>query len=434
MSTQVAPVARAASRPTLPQLVGFTVALVCLVVVGVGTAGWWAGWVREATVPPAQAHYPYNDFAEEMAATGLLFTPDRPRVYDLDLQIARQQAIWGPRLPAERVVFIRVPWTMFLLLPFLALPYAPAFLAFSACSLVLATIGFVAWARWMQAPPLVAATFVLAGLASFPLLRTLQLGQYSALTFAAVTAALLGLWRGREVGAGLSLLGATLKPHLIILLPLGLLAERRWRAILAAAAGLAGLVALSTVVLGPEWVGHYLTALSRAGFSEAVEQMQNWRGLFESTLGLRGPLLTTVLALALAATTGLVAWVWWPVWTAKPAPWPTPHSALRPPPINDLRWAITIIASLLFSPHFHFNDMLLWAIPAAIVLRRVYAPPGGRAFGPRARTVAFILLWVAYALPLVAFFAQALRPGLWFALLVLALLIARLRRETRYEV
>jgi hypothetical protein len=113
---------------------------------------------------------------------------------------------------------------------------------------------------------------------------------------------------------------------------------------------------------------------------------------------------------------------------------PTPPAARRPPPANDLRWAITIIASLLFSPHFHFNDMLLWAIPAAIVLRRVYAPPGGRAFGPRARTVAFILLWVAYALPLVAFFAQAARPGLWFALLVLALLIARLRRETRYEV
>jgi hypothetical protein len=67
------------------------------------------------------------------------------------------------------------------------------------------------------------------------------------------------------------------------------------------------------------------------------------------------------------------------------------------------------------------------------VLRRVYAPPGGRAFGPRARTVAFILLWVAYALPLVAFFAQAVRPGLWFALLVLALLIARLRFETRTE-
>jgi hypothetical protein len=324
---------------------------------------------------------------------------------------------------------------MFLLLPFLALPYAVAFLAFSACSLVLAGIAFAAWARWMQAPPLVGATFVLAGLASFPLLRTLQLGQYSALTFAAVTAALLGLWRGREVGAGLSLLGATLKPHLIILLPLGLLAERRWRAILAAAAGLAGLAAISTVVLGPEWLGRYLTALSRAGFSEAVEQMQNWRGLFESTLGLRGPLLTTALALALAATTGLVAWVWWPVWIARLSPSPsyTPQSAIRTPQSDDLRWAITIIASLLFSPHFHFNDMLLWAIPAAIVLRRVYAPPGGRAFGPRARTVAFIVLWVAYALPLVAFFAQALRPGLWFALLVLALLIARLRFETRTE-
>jgi hypothetical protein len=43
--------------------------------------------------------------------------------------------------------------------------------------------------------------------------------------------------------------------------------------------------------------------------------------------------------------------------------------------------------------------------------------------------MAFILLWLAYAIPAVSFFAQSWRPGLWFALLVLALLIARLRRE-----
>ena len=270
---------------------------------------------------------------------------------------------------------------------------------------------------------------MLAGLASFPLLRTLQLGQYSAITFAAVTAALLALWRGQEIGAGLALLGATLKPHLIVLLPLGLLAERRWRAIGAGAAGLLVLAALSTLVLGPQWPGAYLHLLGLSGFTEGVEQMQNWRGLFESTLGLTGPLLTVLMTLALAATAALIAWVWWPVWTQKQQAAATPPAARRPLPSNDLRWAVTIIASLLFSPHYHFNDMLLWAIPAAIILRRLYAPPPDGAFSPRERTVAFILLWLAYAIPAISFFAQAWRPGLWFALLVLALLIARLRRE-----
>jgi hypothetical protein len=430
VTTQAAPAVIAASRPTLPQLVGLGVVLVCLLIVGVGTADWWAGWGREATVPPDRAHYPYNDFAEEMAATSLLVTPERLRIYDLNVQTARQQAIWGPRLPAAVLPFVRVPWTLFLLLPLLALPYAVAFLVFSACSLLLALAAFVAWARWAQSPPLVGATFVLAGLASFPLLRTLQLGQYSAITFAAVTAALLALWRGQPARAGLVLLGATVKPHLIVLLPLGLLAERRWRAIMAGAAGLLALALLSTLVFGATWPGDYLTILrGDLGTLEAVEQKQNWRGLFESTLALRGPLLTALMALALAGTTALVAWVWWPVWTRKMRSAASPPSTIASPQSDDLRWAVTVIASLLFSPHYHFNDMLLWAIPAAIVLRRLYAPPPGGALNPRARTVAFILLWLAYALPAVAFFAQAARPGLWFALLVLALLIARIRRE-----
>jgi hypothetical protein len=430
MTTQASAAALPVPRPTLPQWVGLGVVLAWLLVVVAGTGGWWATWVREANLPPDRATYPYNDFSEELAATDLLFTPDRLRIYDLDVQIAHQQAVWGPRLPAERVLFIRVPWTLFLLLPFALLPYAVAFLAFAALSVVLTAGALGAWARWMRAPPLVGVTFVLAGLASFPLLRTLQLGQYSAITFAAVTAALLALWRGQEIGAGLALLGATLKPHLIILLPLGLLAERRWRAIGAGAAGLLVLAALSTLVLGLQWPGAYLHLLGLSGFTEGVEQMQNWRGLFESTLGLSGPVLTILMALALAATAALVVWVWWPVWRATPPSTNIPPSALAPPHSNDLRWAITIMASLLFSPHYHFNDMLLWAIPAAIILRRVYAPPGDAAFSPRERTVAFILLWLAYIMPAVSFFAQTWRPGLWFALLVLALLIARLRRET----
>lgn len=52
------------------------------------------------------------------------------------------------------------------------------------------------------------------------------------------------------------------------------------------------------------------------------------------------------------------------------------------------------------------------------------------AFAPRERRAAFSLLWLAYGMPILSFFAQALRPGLWFALLVIALLIVRLRRET----
>ena len=345
-------------------------------------------------------------------------------------QIAHQQAVWGPRLPAERVLFIRVPWTLFLLLPFCAAALCGRLPRLRRALGRVDVAALAAWARWMRVPPLVGATFVLAGLASFPLLRTLQLGQYSAITFAAVTAALLALWRGQEIGAGLALLGATLKPHLIVLLPLGLLGERRWRAIGAGAAGLLVLAALSTLVLGPQWPGAYLHLLGLSGFTEGVEQMQNWRGLFESTLGLTGPLLTVLMGLALAATTAFVVWVWWPVWTQKQQAADT-----CPPP--STRSPRTIYAGRSRSSPRSCSARTTTSTtccsgpspPRSSCAASMPRRRAGRS-APRERTVAFILLWLAYAIPAVSFFAQAWRPGLWFALLALALLIARLRRET----
>jgi hypothetical protein len=392
----------------------------------------------DAQMPPAQAHYPYNDFAEEIAAASLSVSSDRAHLYDIGVQLDHQRAIWGPRYPAVGLPFPRVPWIALALAPLLLLPHAVAFLLFTALSVLAALVALVALARWAHLPPLVGVTFVVAGLGSFSLLRTVLLGQYSAFALFSLTAGLLLLWRGYPGWAGLALvIQASVKPNVLVLVVLALLLQRCWRT-LASLAGAGGVLALlSAVWFGPQVVITYPLLLRDFGFSEAVEQMQNWRGLFESTLALQGSALSALMALALLGMAAIVVWVWWPLQRAEDSGgnaepgrglprrwawrtgWPSP----------DLRWALTIFASMLFSTHLHFNDLLLWAVPAAIVLRRIYAPLPGGAFSAGERAGALAMIWIGYFVPLVAFFTQAWRPGLWFALAAMALLAWRIQRE-----
>jgi hypothetical protein len=401
--------------------VGVTGLMLALVVWG--NVPWLRLWLNDLTTPPLTAHYPYNDFAAEATAVRLLDTPQRAHLFDAATQLAWQEQVWGARLPVMlREPFVRVPWSALYLWPFAELPYAVGFLLLCAVSVAATAAAFGIWARWARLPPVAAAAFVCAGLGSLPLLRTLVLGQHSAVMLLALTASVLWSLQGRDARAGVALAAATLKPHLIILVPLAWLLQRRWRALAAGAASLLALTALSAVVLGPQALVDFVTIQSAFDQyfpgAEAVEQMQNWRGLLESTLGWQGGGEQMVEGVLLLLTATVVVWAWWP-------------GGARPRRAVDLRWALTILASLLFAYHLHLNDLLAWAIPAGIGLRRVYAPPEGAALSPRARQVTLALVWGAWVVPWLAFFAEGARPGLWFMLIAGAALAAQIAREQR---
>jgi hypothetical protein len=404
------------------QMMALTVAGLALALVVWGSLPWLNRWLSDLTTPPLTAHYPYNDFGGEATVVRLLDTPQRARLFDPATQLAWQTEVWGARLPALRVPFVRVPWSALLLWPFAEAPHAVGFLLLCALSVAAAAAAFGIWARWARLPPVVAAAFVCAGLGSLPLLRTVILGQYSALMLLALTASVLWSLQGRDARAGVALAVTTLKPQLIFLVPLAWLLQRRWRALVAGAASLLALTGLSAAVLGPQALLDFVRIQS--GFeayfpgAEAVPQMQNWRGLLESTLGWRGAGESMVEGVLLLLTAMVVVWAWWPG---------GPHTRRS----ADLRWALTVLASLLFNYHLHLNDLLAWAIPAAIGLRRVYAPPEGAALSPRARRVTLVLVWGAWVVPWLAFFAEGARPGLWFMLLAGAALAAQIAREQR---
>jgi hypothetical protein len=410
-------------RATVLQWLGLGAAGLMLALVVWGTAPWLRLWLNDLTTPPLTAHYPYNDFAAEGTAVRLLDTPQRAHLFDAATQLAWQEQVWGARLPVElREPFVRVPWSALYLWPFAEPPYAVGFLLLCVVSVAAAGAAFTIWARWAGLPPVAAAAFVCAGLGSLPLLRTVVLGQHSAVMLLALTASVIWSLEGRDARAGVALAAATLKPHLIILMPLAWLLQRRWRALAAGAASLLALTALSAVILGPQSLIDFVRIQSAFEQyfpgAEAVEQMQNWRGLLESTLGWQGVGEQMVEGVLLLLTAAVVVWAW------RPADAQSRRAV-------ELRWALTVLASLLFAYHLHLNDLLAWAIPAGIGLRRVYAPPEGAALPPRARQVTLALVWGAWVVPWLAFFAEGARPGLWFMLLVGACLVAQIRREDR---
>lgn len=128
--------------------------------------------------------------------------------------------------------------------PFGALPYIIALTAWSLLTLGLFTFAARPWLREAELP--LWTVLLLPGT-----INNLASGHFGALIGAL---ALIG-WRNaaaRPLASGAAFALMTVKPHLGVLVPLGLAVYGRWRVILIAAIGTTLLVAGSTFLLGPQ--------------------------------------------------------------------------------------------------------------------------------------------------------------------------------------
>ncbi|HEV7385318.1 MAG TPA: glycosyltransferase family 87 protein, partial [Phenylobacterium sp.] len=147
--------------------------------------------------------------------------------------------------------FIYPPSALFLFVPFAIAPY---WLSYGLW--VLATGGLFLWAGrkagspwWlMLAPPVVLVMFC---------------GQVTLLIGGLVTGGLVLLPRRPVLAGVLFGVAAAVKPQLLVLVPIALLAEGRWRTLAAAAATGVGLVAASVMIWGVEPWFAWLSALHR---------------------------------------------------------------------------------------------------------------------------------------------------------------------------
>jgi len=318
-----------------------------------------------------------SDFTAFYSGWAIARDGQTDRLYDFDLQRSYQEQILGGHRMADGLLpYVNPPHATLVFLPLARLPFVAAYRVWTAVEL-----GMLLAALWLLSDlargwePRERLLLLAAFLAFPPLLAALVRQTFSLFGLVALLLLRRGLRSGRPGLAGAALALGSLKPQLVLLPGLALLAARRWRAFAAAALLCGGLAALATAALGWRCWPDFLQALQRLSgyfgvYGVAPGTMYNLRGTLALLLGAeRAGLVNALgsLGLALAAAATLPCWR---------GPW-------RPDgPGFELRFGLTALLGLLSSPHLHTQDGLLFALPLALGYAALREDPrAGRAFG-----------------------------------------------------
>ena len=229
-----------------------------------------------------------TDFPIFYGSARLLGTPDLYSPSAVQ-RMQRQEVGCGSAAAA----FIRLPYFAALIRLFTLLPIGAAFVLWRLL-LIAAELGFVAFfgRYWKWA--------LLACVWSWPLTWDLDNGQDASFLLLAVMAAAFLLKRDRPFAAGLCFSWCAAKPHLLVLLPLLLLAQNMRRTAAGLAAGGAALLAISFAVGGWSWPAQFIHAIGNPQIDPTPLELHNIRGLVQGWWPAE---------VALALTVALAVWM-----------------------------------------------------------------------------------------------------------------------------
>jgi hypothetical protein len=344
----------------------------------------WAALVARGQLPLDAAGRPVAvDFTAHYTAGRMALAGEMGRLYDPLVQRSHQRQFLGQGEEWDFLdLYLSPPFVAYLYAPLAALPYVPA----AALWLALTAVVLLAAVRllWPLAPGLHGAGFglcLLVALSAQPVLELLGDGQDSALALLIAVGALRLLVARRDLLAG-GLLGlGAFKPQLFLLVPIALVAERRWRALLAAAAVGAALTGASVLAVGTEGMGLYADLLGSALYRQNLVLDQGWkmvslpaltRVALPGALPLARASVGALLALGVVVTTIVIARR-------------TPAHPQRLPQL----FAMALLGSLLVSPHAFLYDCVMLFVPAAILLGAAPRRPELRV----ALAAVYLLLW-----------------------------------------
>ncbi len=303
---------------------------------------------------------------------------DGANLYDPAAQASAQQVILeGRTFEAGLNPFNNPPHLVLPFVPLTALPLAASYVVWAAVQ-----IGLLAWLIWRLLTRIAGdwsqderLLLVGASLAAPPLALALFQGSFSLLVTVALLEAYLALRRGGEVAAAAWFVVASIKPQAVLATGVAMIAARRWRGVAWGLGGAILLAAAATLVLGPGIWPSYLRFLgdyvgSFDVFSVRPSVMWNLRGTLSLWAGpeiaqATASLINTVALIGQIAALVVVAWLWRGSWDPG-----TPPFALR--------FALTLVLGLLFSPHLNPHDDLL-LVPAGAL---AYGAVRGRAEAP----------------------------------------------------
>lgn len=328
-----------------------------------------------------------NDFLQLYAGARLAGTP---QLYDIPTNQRIQREVRN--IHVESVYYTRLPFYAWLLSPLGKMPYLPAYAIFQLLSLAL--FGTFLYQFTRRYPE----TLVLATM-SAPVFVNFANGQDAASVAALAGLAYLQAEKRRDFWAGLLLSLCAIKFHLLVLLPIALIAHRRWRILNGGLAGGAVWVAASFLTAGVDWPKRYLTLLANPALHPSPELMPSLHNFADA--GQYGLSFEVGLGILAAALVG---------WAASQSNFATAYG-------------LALAAGPLVCHHSYSHDLTL-LIPAAAIFVIGDAPKA-------LRSLSFLA-----ALPPVCFLALVGRPysfviSGFLAALVLAAALPDWRRHSR---
>jgi len=354
-------------------------------------------WIYYAVGLPRAMSYAYpRDFLGPYVGALAVTHGEARHLYQFSVQRELMDAATAPLQRPLLMPFVFPAYVAAALSPLGLLSYPAAFLVWTAVNACLAAWMCarlaIQFGRSRQESLAVAAAL----LASTPLLLTIFQGQLGVAVALGLSESLIALRAGRSFRAGVWLALGLLKPQLVLLPLLALLAGRCWPA-LKAFALVAGIVLAGSFAVAGEWIGPYLAFLRnypRMGRAVPISYptaMQNWLGAVVALLHDQGSKLSEALAGALALATALIV-----IQVCRSGG--KAESSGR----HDwhVRFALATLLGVLVCPHVYMHDVII-ALPAGVVLYA--AAQDSRAAGQRSRRLLIVLLALE---PVVALGAQ----------------------------
>ena len=343
-----------------------------------------------------------TDFSQFWTSAWIIRDGATPMLFDMNVQAAftKRLILEAATTDTGRSLVFRDPYfyppplaLLFVSLTILPLPWA-----FATWSIVSLLLFATAVALPLRSHPL-RGTLAAAMLSYLGVIMTLREGQMNALLPLSLTLSMLALSRGQPFLGGVLIGLLWLKPQYAVLLPLVFLFKRRWRELGGMMVTGLALASLSFAMLGTSGMIAYFEVLRGVGrFHPSLytwqEVMINWRALI---MGLAPDLPETAgsaLMLTAGAATGLLTLLAWR------GDW-DPES-----PIFPIQLLVTVLATIIATPHSHFYGTVLALAPVAAMMSRPVAPV--------LRPWIWYLLGLGYLLPLLRIFFQSVPPW-WLA-------------------
>jgi len=330
-------------------------------------------------------------------------------LYDLHLQ---ERLLLEVR-PVEQgltLPYLYPPFLAILFRPLAFLPYAWAYAAWSAISLGLYVAGLLVMLReFGPTSRRDKETMFLLALAFEPfLVETIAGGQVSSLAFLCVALAIRSEHRARPLSCGAFLSLCLYKPTLLVLFLPMLVFSRRWRILAGFGAGVAVLLAVTALTMGPSVLADYVRTITHFGGlyfgSNAV--LRGWK-----YVDLRGfmSLLTGEYSMGLLALGVAACWIlpvlirtWW-TRGGLDARYPS------------RTWALTIVWTLLLNAYVPFYDCIL-VVLVFILMAHALSGPSQMRHQPA-------LQWLALLAFVTALFSQAIASASGLQIFTLVLIM-----------